>query len=119
MSTLAELETRLEALENEVRGEKGLPDQRRALTTVVRLLEDTRERMSMVERHLSQLREGLLELTAEQARTRGSLEAKIDVTNVRIDAVRNEMKTDIAGLRRDMPSIVAEAMREVLRDRKG
>jgi chromosome segregation ATPase len=107
-ATLAELENRIDALERELRGEKGLTDQRRALTTMVTHLDETRERMSKVETRLEGLSQALAVLTAGQAEMRGAL-------NARIDAVQ----ADIANLRRDMPAIVADAMREVLRNNRG
>jgi tyrosine-protein phosphatase YwqE len=111
----ATLEERVTALETQVRGEHGLTDQRRALKTMLELLDGTRERMSAAEIRLERIEQGILKLIAENAYAHGRLEAKIDAVDAKVDAVRNELKTDISNLRRDMPGIVAEAMREVLR----
>lgn len=113
-ATLEELERRVDALE-----QSRPADLRRAVEKLGELLEDTRQRMSTVEIHLEGLRKGFLELTAHQAEMRGELRAEINAVRGEVHAVRNELKTDIAGLRRDMPGIVAEAMREVLRNNRG
>lgn len=105
-ATLEDLERRVAALE-----EARPADLRRAVAKIGEHVEETRLRMSAVERQLDEIRRAMFEATAEAARRHGQLEAKID-------GVRMELKADIAGLRRDLPSIVAETMREVLKERR-
>jgi chromosome segregation ATPase len=122
MSTLAELESRVDAIEAELKQSRPA-DLRRLAETTYKLLDDARDRMSKVEIRLEGISSALAILTASQAEMRGELNAKIEAVRgelkAEIHAVRSELKADVAGLRRDMPSIVADAMREVLRNNKG
>jgi chromosome segregation ATPase len=113
-TTLEELDKRVSALE-----ESRPTDLRRAVTKIAEHVEETRLRMSAVERHLDDIRRHMFEATAESARRHGLLEAKINAVDTKIDSVRAELKSDIAGLRHDLPSIVAETMREVLKEQRG
>lgn len=107
ITTLEELEKRVAALEG-----SDPTSLRRAVARIGEILEETRLRVSAVERHLDDMRRHMFEATAEAARRHGLLDAKID-------SVRTELKGDIAGLRRDLPGIVAETMREVLKEQRG
>ena len=102
-ATLEELERRVDVLE-----QSRPADLRRLAETTFKLLEDTRERLSRVEIRLEGVSTALAILTANQAEMRAEIKAGF----ARVDA-------DIAGLRRDLPGIVADAMREVLRGSKG
>ena len=54
--------------------------------------------------------------------TLGKIAATQDNHTARLDKLDNDVqavKDDIAGLRRDLPSIVAETMREVLKEQRG
>lgn len=121
-ATLAELESRVDTLEAEVRGEKGLGDQRRALTTMLRLLEDTRERVSKVEIRLEGISHALGVLTANQAEMRGELRAEIKAVQdnvTKLDAKVTNLDSRFTVFQTGLPSMIAETMREVLREQKG
>ena len=48
----------------------------------------------------------------------GSLEAKVGSLEAKVGSLEAKSPAEIGGLRRDLPGIVAETMREVLREGK-
>jgi hypothetical protein len=44
---------------------------------------------------------------------------RLDRMETEIGAVKSELKADVAALRRDLPSMIAETMREVLKESRG
>ena len=47
-----------------------------------------------------------------------TLEAKFPTLEVKFSSLEAKVSTEIGGLRRDLPGIIAETMREVLREGK-
>jgi hypothetical protein len=109
-TTLDDLEKRVAALEG-----ARPADLRRAVTKIAEQVEETRLRVSSVEVRLEGIATALALLTASQAEMRGELRADIRSGADRI----GKLEAEVAGLRRDLPSIVAETMREVLREQRG
>jgi hypothetical protein len=109
MTTLEELEKRVAALEDD-----RSPGLRRAVVRIGELLEETRLRVSAIEVRLEGISTSLALLTANQAQMRGSLEARISAVEVRTGS----LETKIDGLRRDLPGIVADSLREALKEQR-
>ena|SRR5947209_2102955 len=89
------LETRVDVLEREVEGEK------------------------MVTRHiLEQTRHNSDDLAAIKTRL-DRVERKVDGLDSKIDGVESRLDNRIGSLERNLPKIVGDVMREVLRERDG
>jgi chromosome segregation ATPase len=97
MTTLEDLERRIATLE-------GTVDLSHAVEKLGDHLEDVRLRMTRVEAALYRLETATTHLTAGQANVR----ARIDAVEEHFD----KLEADIADLRRDLPSIIADAVRE-------
>ncbi|MGA0595823.1 hypothetical protein ACO2SS_12225 [Enterovirga sp. CN4-39] len=103
MTDVALLERRVTTLEQEVEGEK---------LVTRHILEQTR-------RNADDLAVIKARLVAHDRRF-DSHDARFDRHDARFDRLEGEirgLKTDFANLRRDLPAMVAETLREVLRER--
>jgi chromosome segregation ATPase len=97
MTTLERLEKRVSALEMEVEGEK----------VVTRYI-------------LEQVRRNGDDLAALRTRV-GRVEERLDVVERRLSDIEmrlGRLETEVRSLRRDLPGIIADTMREVLREHR-
>ncbi len=108
---IADLTRRVSALEKAANG------QERHNARVTELLTELKEDVALLRRHAistgQKVEEMDVRLGAVEARM-GALEARMEKLEAGLEGVR----ADIAGLRRDLPGIIAETMREVLREGK-
>jgi hypothetical protein len=97
--TLEELDRRVAALEATRPG-----DLRRAAEKIGEQVEDVRLRMTGVETRLGRLEDANKLLIAGQAEMRQKHEERFD-----------RLEADIAGLRRDLPGMLADVVRDVIK----
>jgi chromosome segregation ATPase len=122
---IADLHLRVSALEKTAKG------QDRHNARVTEILTELKEDVALLRRHAISTGQKVEEMDARlgavEARL-GAVEARLDKIETRLDKVETRLgkveaglegvRTDIAGLRRDLPGIIAETMREVLREGK-
>jgi predicted RNase H-like nuclease (RuvC/YqgF family) len=112
------LERRVTALESELRGEQGLT---RRLFEHVR---EIRDDIAVLRRHAAATGDEI-----EQIKTRlGRLETEVSALKTEVSGLKTEvggLKTEVGGLktemsafRREFPGIVADVVREVLKERR-
>ncbi len=115
---IADLTRRVSALEKTAKG------QDRHNARVTEILTELKEDVALLRRHAISTGQKVEEMDARL----GAVEARLDKVETRLDKVETRLgkveaglegvRTDIAGLRRDLPGIIAETMREVLREGK-
>jgi len=109
MITLEEVAARLDAVEARVAAlGTNAEGQDRLNSRLFEMLTEVRDDVATLRRHAVATGRKIEELAATQDAMRGEMK----VGFARVDA-------DIAGLRRDLPSMIAETMREVLREQRG
>jgi chromosome segregation ATPase len=126
-ATLQDLERRVEALE-----QARPADLRTAVTTIAIHVEDTRLRLTRVEARLDTLTEAMAHLTASTAELRSridkldsrmdKLESRMDKLESRMDKLDSRMDqldANFTAFQRGLPALIADTMREVLREQKG
>lgn len=115
---IADLNRRVTALEKTAKG------QERHNARVTELLTELKEDVALLRRHAistGQKVEDIDERLRAVATRLGAVEARLDRVETRLGKVEaglEGVRADIAGLRRDLPGIIAETMREVLREGK-
>ncbi|MFZ1109031.1 MAG: hypothetical protein WAN43_11900 [Rhodomicrobium sp.] len=115
---IADLNRRVSALEKSAKAQ----DSHNARVT--ELLTELKEDVALLRRHAISTGQKVEEIDKRL----GALEARMEKLEVRMDKFEVRMdrleaglegvRADIAGLRRDLPGIIAETMREVLRERR-
>ena len=99
---IASLTSRVSALEAEVQGQQRYN------------CAELREDVAIVRSHAVGLGQRFDALEAKFS----TLEAKFPTLEVKFSSLEAKVSTEIGGLRRDLPGIIAETMREVLREGK-
>src|SRR5262245_59191496 len=122
-ATLEDLDRRITSVEAQLKGEE--PGVGRMSRTVYAIVEETRERVVRLEDHVRGISERMLEVIAENARTRGVLEARMDGIDARLDRMEkgidnmgHDLRRSIDSVRREFPGLAAEAMRDVLGEKQ-
>jgi outer membrane murein-binding lipoprotein Lpp len=108
---IADLTRRVAALEAEAQG------QQRYNARILGMLTELRDDVAIVRSHAVGLGQRFDALEAKV----GGLETKVERLEAKVDKLEaglEGVRADIAGLRRDLPGIIAETMREVLREGK-
>jgi chromosome segregation ATPase len=119
-ATLQDLERRVEALE-----QARPADLRTAVTTIAIHVEDTRLRLTRVEARLDTLTEAMAHLTASVAELRSRIDKldvrmdKLDARMDKLDARMDKLDANFTAFQRGLPGLIADTMREVLREQKG
>jgi chromosome segregation ATPase len=122
---IADLTRRVAALEEAANG------QERHNARVIEILTELKEDVALLRRHAistgRKVEEMDVRLGAVEARM-GALEARLEKIEAQMDKVETRLgkvevglegvRADIAGLRRDLPGMIADTMREVLREGK-
>ncbi len=102
---IADLTRRVTALETEAQG------QQRYNARILGMLTELRDDVAILRSHAVGLGQGFDALE-------GKVAAEIGGLRRRFDALEAKVTAEIGGLRRDLPGIIAETMREVLREGK-
>ncbi len=115
---IADLTRRVTALEKAANG------QERHNARVTELLTELKEDVALLRRHAISTGQKVEEMDARL----GAVEVRLAAVEAGLEGVRADIgglradigrvQADIAGLRRDLPGIIAETMREVLREGK-
>ncbi len=108
---IADLTRRVTALEKAANG------QERHNARVTELLTELKEDVALLRRHAISTGQKVEEMDARL----GAVETRLSKVEAGLEGVRADvgsLRADIAGLRRDLPGIIAETMREVLREGK-
>jgi predicted nuclease with TOPRIM domain len=105
---IADLTRRVAALEAEAEG------QQRYNARILRMLTELRDDVAILRTHAVGLGQRFDALEAKVER----LDAKFDGLEAKAGSLEAKVSAEIGGLRRDLPGIIAETMREVLRERK-
>ena len=108
---VADLTRRVTALEKTASG------QERHNARVTEILTELKEDVALLRRHAISTGRKVEEMDARL----GAVELRLTAVEAGLEGVRADiggLKADIAGLRRDLPGIIAETMREVLREGK-
>jgi chromosome segregation ATPase len=112
---IADLDRRVAALENAARG------QERFNVRVTELLTELKEDTALLRRHAistgRKIEEMEVRLAALEARME-KVEVRLDKVEARLEKVEARLADIETYLRRDLPGIIAETMREVLRERQ-
>lgn len=112
MADLAELEQRVKALESDARGEAGLT--RRAFEHINEIRDD----IAVLRKHAATSGDALDQLKARVDRLDGDLrEVKSELRDLKEHVIRFEGQFN--AFRREYAGVVAETMREVLKERSG
>jgi hypothetical protein len=98
---IADLTRRVAALETEAQG------QQRYNARILGMLTELRDDVAILRSHAVGLGQRF-----------DALEAKVDSLEAKVGSLEAKVCAEIGGLRRDLPGIIAETMREVLRERK-
>jgi uncharacterized coiled-coil protein SlyX len=108
---IADLDRRVAALEKTAKA------QDRHNARVAELLTELKEDVALLRRHAISTGQKVEELEVRLAAVEAGLEGvRGDLASVRGDLA--SVRADVAALRRDLPGIIAETMREVLREGK-
>jgi uncharacterized coiled-coil protein SlyX len=105
---IADLTRRVAALEAETSG------QQRYNARILGMITELRDDVAILRSHAVGLGQKFDALEAKF----GSLEAKFGSLEAKFGSLEAKVSAEIGGLRRDLPGIVAETMREVLREGK-
>ena len=108
---IADLTCRVSALEKTAKG------QDRHNARVTEILTELKEDVALLRRHAISTGQKVEDIDARL----GAVETRLGAVEARLGAVEaglEGVRADIAGLRRDLPGIIAETMREVLREGK-
>ncbi len=108
---IADLTRRVSVLETAAKG------QERHNVRVTELLTELKEDVALLRRHAISTGQKVEEMDSRL----GAVELRLGAVEAGLEGVRADiggLKADIAGLRRDLPGIIAETMREVLREGK-
>jgi outer membrane murein-binding lipoprotein Lpp len=112
---IADLTRRVAALEVEAQG------QQRYNARILGMLTELRDDVAILRSHAVGLGQRFDALEARvgglEAKV-GGLEAKVDRLEAKVGSLDAKVSAEIGGLRRDLPGIIAETMREVLREGK-
>ncbi len=112
---VANLTSRVSALEAEVQG------QQRYNSRILGMIGELRDDVAILRRHavgLGQRFDALeAKFTGLEAKFSG-VEAKVTGLEAKFSSLEAKVTAEIGGLRRDLPGIMAETMREVLREGK-
>ena len=111
---IADLTCRVSALENTAKG------QDRHNSRVTELLAELKEDVALLRRHAISTGQKVEDMDTRLGAVEGRLgkvEASLEGVRADIAALRRDL-ADVTGLRRDLPGIIAETMREVLREGK-
>ena len=112
---IASLTSRVSALEAEAQG------QQRYNSRILGMLTELREDVAILRSHAVGLGQRFDVLEAKFATLEAkfpTLEAKFSGLEGRFSSLEAKVSAEIGGLRRDLPGIIAESMREVLREGK-
>ncbi len=115
---IADLDRRVSVLETAAKG------QERHNARVTELLTELKEDVALLRRHAISTGQKVEEMDSRlgAVETRlGAVETRLGKVEAGLEGVRADiggLKADIAGLRRDLPGMIAETMREVLREAK-
>ncbi|MGO9486408.1 MAG: hypothetical protein ACLPX9_17835 [Rhodomicrobium sp.] len=105
---IASLTSRVSALEAEVQG------QQRYNARILGMITELRDDVAILRTHAVGLGQKFDALEAKFS----TLEAKFSTLEARFSSLEAKVTAEIGGLRRDLPGIIAETMREVLREGK-
>jgi hypothetical protein len=105
---IASLTSRVSALEAEVQG------QQRYNARILGMLTELRDDVAILRSHAVGLGQRFDALEAKFS----TLEARFSTLEVKFSSLETKVTAEIGGLRRDLPGIIAETMREVLREGK-
>jgi uncharacterized coiled-coil protein SlyX len=108
---IADLDRRVSALEKTAKG------QERHNARVTELLTELKEDVALLRRHAISTGQKVEELEVRLAAVEAGLEGvRSDITGVRGDI--GGVRAELAALRRDLPGMIADTLREVLREGK-
>ena len=105
---VASLTSRVSALEAEVQG------QQRYNSRIFGMIAELRDDVAILRSHAVGLGQRFDALEAKFS----TLEARFSTLEAKFSSLETKVTTEIGGLRRDLPGIIAETMREVLREGK-
>lgn len=105
---VASLTSRVSALEAEVQG------QQRYNSRILGMIGELRDDVAIVRTHAVKLGQRFYVLEGKFS----TMEGRFSTMEGRFSALEAKVTAEIGGLRRDLPGIIAETMREVLREGK-
>jgi predicted nuclease with TOPRIM domain len=112
---VASLTSRVSALEAEVQG------QQRYNSRILGMIGELRDDVAILRTHAVKLGQRFDVLEGKFSTMEGrfsTLEARFSALEAKVTSLESKVTMEIGGLRRDLPGIIAETMREVLREGK-